>query len=126
VKAQINVRVAADPNSTAQHYGLVDDEVYILGQKTGTDGKTWDEIEFVSSGAKGWIRSDFVTSSTGGDRRDGRIEPMKIAEPTAPERTESVPNFANCREARAAGYTNFATTPGGKYDRDGDGIGCEG
>jgi Excalibur calcium-binding domain len=47
-------------------------------------------------------------------------EPVQQAEPT-----NTMPSFSNCSEARASGYSNFATTPGSRFDRDGDGIGCE-
>jgi hypothetical protein len=129
---QINVRVAPDRNSTSMHYGLPSDRIYVLSETTGTDGFVWHEVEFVKSGAKGWVRGDFVSVGTSSPASSQslstRTEPAVEQEPeTVPEEepTEKMPVFANCKQARAAGYSNFPTTPGSQFDRDSDGIGCE-
>lgn len=58
--SQINVRDAASTASQAQHYGLVGDQVRILDRTTGSDGQLWYRVEFLGSGATGWVRGDFV------------------------------------------------------------------
>lgn len=39
--------------------------------------------------------------------------------------SDKMPYFGNCTAARAAGWSNFTTRPGSRFDRDKDGIGCE-
>ncbi|CAA9212370.1 hypothetical protein AVDCRST_MAG92-158 [uncultured Coleofasciculus sp.] len=57
--SRVNVRVIPSTRSDSPHYGLVGDRVEVIRQTEGRDGFTWYYVEF-SSGARGWIRSDFV------------------------------------------------------------------
>lgn len=64
----INVRSGPGINYSAPHYGVVGDEVIILVEKNGryaieTDvqGFKWVRVEFPKTGAKGWIRRDFIS-----------------------------------------------------------------
>lgn len=59
--AQINIRDSASPQAYARHYGLAGDQVRILKQSTGSDGQIWYQVEFLGSGATGWVRGDFVS-----------------------------------------------------------------
>lgn len=57
--SRVNVRAYPSTQADSPHYGLVGDRVEIIRQTEGRDGYTWYYVEF-NSGAKGWIRSDFV------------------------------------------------------------------
>lgn len=62
--SQINVRSEPTIYSYAQAYGLAGDQVEIL--QCVEDGDTpgsslnWCEVQFIESGAMGWVRSDFI------------------------------------------------------------------
>jgi hypothetical protein len=62
--SQINVRSEPTIYSYAHSYGLAGDQVEILQcvQDTDTAGSdlNWCEVQFLSSGAIGWVRSDFI------------------------------------------------------------------
>lgn len=57
--SRVNVRAYPSLEADSPHYGLVGDRVEIIKQTKGEDGFTWYYVEF-NSGAKGWIRADFV------------------------------------------------------------------
>lgn len=57
--SRINVRSAPSVTSSSPHYGLVGDSVEITRSTFGKDGYQWYYVQF-ASGAKGWVRSDFV------------------------------------------------------------------
>lgn len=59
-EAQINLRELPDVNSRSLGYGVVNDRVTILDQKTGEDSYVWYKVKFPKSGATGWIRGTFV------------------------------------------------------------------
>ena len=64
--SQINLR--AEPNISARRlgYGLPGDQVKILDLAKGSDNQTrfpWIKVQFIQSGAIGWIRGDFVSTS---------------------------------------------------------------
>lgn len=69
--ARINVRSQPTINSSAPHYGIVGDRVQIIRcvQDTDTRGSdlNWCNVRFPNSGATGWIRSDFIIFSDGGE-----------------------------------------------------------
>lgn len=56
---RINVRSAASTKAASPHYGIQGDVVRVVSQKRGTDGYTWQFVQF-PSGAKGWVRGDLV------------------------------------------------------------------
>ncbi|MEB3291717.1 MAG: SH3 domain-containing protein [Synechococcales bacterium] len=60
VKARINVR--QEPGETAKilHYGLAGDRVKLLYSRYDQAGRIWYQVKFDTSGAEGWVRSDFV------------------------------------------------------------------
>lgn len=58
--SQINVRTGPGTQYYARHYGLPGDRVIILNDAYGNDGYRWWYLKFNVSGAKGWIREDFV------------------------------------------------------------------
>ncbi len=59
-RAPINVRDGASRNAYARHIGYSGDPVVILAKACDNEGFTWYRVQFRQSGAKGWIRSDFV------------------------------------------------------------------
>lgn len=67
--AQINVREGPGREYRSPHYGVVGDEVIILrgegreGLALAEDrnGMLWVKVEFPNSGARGWVRRDFLT-----------------------------------------------------------------
>jgi hypothetical protein len=62
--SRVNVRSAPSREANSPSYGLVGDRVEILRQTEGSDGYTWYYIEF-RSGARGWVRGDFVRYISG-------------------------------------------------------------
>lgn len=57
--SQVNVRSAPSTQAATPHYGLVGDRVEVLRSTQAADGYTWHYVQF-ASGAKGWVRADFV------------------------------------------------------------------
>ena len=86
--SRINVRSAPSTKANAPHYGTTGDRVEVLRQSMGTDQYLWYYVSF-SSGAKGWIRGDFVRYNDGatygvlggkpGDRINVRSSPSTQA-----------------------------------------------
>ncbi|KAF3888534.1 MULTISPECIES: SH3 domain-containing protein [Nostocales] len=62
--SRINVRNRASKSAKVRHKGRSGDSVTILSEKTGDDGNTWYRVQVDKNGTKGWVRSDFVTTST--------------------------------------------------------------
>lgn len=62
--AQINLRAQPTTASASKGYGLVGDSVKLLQAAEGEDGLTWYYVKFSESGAEGWIRGDFVGTTT--------------------------------------------------------------
>lgn len=62
-EAQINLRSQPSTEAEAQGYGLVGDGVQLLRQVPGTDGYDWYYVQFDQSGAKGWVREDFINTA---------------------------------------------------------------
>ncbi|WP_225913956.1 SH3 domain-containing protein [Leptolyngbya ohadii] len=58
--SRINIRDRASTNSPTRHYGLAGDAVRVLEQVTGSDRQPWYRVQFVGSGAAGWVRGDFI------------------------------------------------------------------
>jgi hypothetical protein len=69
--SQINLRSSPTINSRAHGYGLAGDQVNILEcvQDTDTQGSdlNWCRVQFLESGAIGWIRSDFIIFPSDGE-----------------------------------------------------------
>ncbi|MEB3882196.1 SH3 domain-containing protein [Lyngbya sp. CCY1209] len=59
--SQINIRSGPGTGYSSPHYGYDDDRVEIINDTIGDDGYTWYYIEFYGSGARGWVRGDFIT-----------------------------------------------------------------
>lgn len=68
--SQINLRSQSTVQSRAIGYGLAGDRVNILQctQDTDTPGSNlnWCRVQFLESGATGWIRSDFIVFPSDG------------------------------------------------------------
>jgi serine/threonine protein kinase, bacterial len=87
--SQINVRSAPTIASARAHYGLAGDRVEVMRSTRGSDRAMWNYVQF-SSGAKGWVRGDFVMYQQGqaeygvlagkaGDRINVRANPSTSA-----------------------------------------------
>jgi hypothetical protein len=69
--SRINLRSGPSINYQQEGYGLVGDLVVILRESGGTHfdlaaakdrlGSSWYRVGFSESGARGWVREDFVT-----------------------------------------------------------------
>ena len=66
--SHINVRTGPGTHYSARHYGLPGDRVIVLNEAHGRDGYRWWYLQFKNSGAKGWIREDFVAIPNSGLR----------------------------------------------------------
>jgi Excalibur calcium-binding domain len=102
------------------------------------DQKTYITVDLSSRTSDGWVletsgcaihESQFEVLEAGEPEPEPEPSPESESSPApAADRTQPVntmPSFASCKDAKAAGYSNFPTTPGNQFDRDGDGIGCE-
>lgn len=58
--SQVNVRSEPSTTSQIRHHGLGGDRVNVLNQTSAPDGFVWYFVEFPTSGARGWIRSDLL------------------------------------------------------------------
>lgn len=87
--SRINVRSAPTIASSRAHYGLAGDRVEVMRSMLGSDRYKWNYVKF-SSGAKGWVRGDFVKYTEGmaeygvlagkaGDRINVRANPSTSA-----------------------------------------------
>lgn len=56
----INVRDGARRNAYARHIGYAGDPVVILAKACDGEGFKWYRVQFRQSGAKGWVRGDFL------------------------------------------------------------------
>ncbi|MEP0791442.1 MULTISPECIES: SH3 domain-containing protein [Cyanophyceae] len=69
--ARVNLRSGPGTNYQQKGYGLVGDRVHILRESGGTpqdlavvenrQGFSWYRVGFPKSGARGWVRGDFMT-----------------------------------------------------------------
>jgi Bacterial SH3 domain len=92
--SRINIREGASKNAKARHYGFAGDPVKILDEKQGNNGNTWYKVQFVRSGAEGWVSGNFValkadskeTSSSIPEHTDSTTN-EKTTEETAEEKT---------------------------------------
>ncbi|MDX2242034.1 MAG: GW dipeptide domain-containing protein [Leptolyngbyaceae cyanobacterium bins.302] len=62
--SRINVRSTPSPSAASPHYGLAGDRVDVMRATVGKDQYMWNYVKF-SSGAKGWVRGDFVRYTEG-------------------------------------------------------------
>ncbi|NJM58740.1 MAG: hypothetical protein HC857_16840 [Synechococcales cyanobacterium RU_4_20] len=60
-QTRINLRDRADLAGNVQSSGGVGDRIRILNSNFGSDQYLWYRVELVSSGAKGWVRGDWVS-----------------------------------------------------------------
>ena len=58
--AEINIRSGAGLEYSAEHYGLPNDVVNLLANQNDKEGAVWYQVEFPTSKAQGWLKSDFV------------------------------------------------------------------
>lgn len=59
-RSPINVRDGANRRAYARHIGYAGDPVVILAKACDGEGFNWYRVQFRQSGAKGWVRGDFV------------------------------------------------------------------
>lgn len=58
--SSINIRESTSTSAPIKQTGRTGDQVRIVEQQPGDDGRTWYKIA-LQSGQEGWVRSDFVT-----------------------------------------------------------------
>jgi len=59
--SQINIRSGPGTGYSSPHYGYAGDGVNVINETIANDGYMWYYIEFYGSGARGWVRGDFIT-----------------------------------------------------------------
>ncbi len=68
---RINVRSQPTIKSDSPHYGIPGDKVKVIqcvqDQDSAGSDLNWCRVEFVSSKATGWVRSDFIIFADGGE-----------------------------------------------------------
>ena len=86
------VRVRSNASTTSSIVTSVQSglALTVTGQATGTDGKTWYQVEFIANGANvvGFIRSDYVSLSGEVVPADAVSPEEPAAEPQVPEETQ--------------------------------------
>ena len=100
--SRINVRSAPNTRAASPHYGVVGDRVEVMSSIAGQDDYNWNYVKF-SSGAKGWVRGDFIRYTEGMAKyallmgRDGRspseASRQRINVRSAPSTSASTPHF---------------------------------
>jgi hypothetical protein len=59
-RSRVNVRTGPGSEYDANAYGLVGDEIEVMGRAFSDRCDTWVQVQFPSSGQTGWIHSDFI------------------------------------------------------------------
>lgn len=62
--SRINIRSSPSTRANAPHYGIVGDRIEVMSSVLGADEYNWNYVKF-RSGAKGWVRGDFVNYTEG-------------------------------------------------------------
>lgn len=62
-KIQINLQSIPSAKGKLLGYEVVGDRVTVMATKTD-EGYTWSDVKFSKSGAKDWVRKDFLTTQT--------------------------------------------------------------
>lgn len=62
-KTQINLQSIPSAKGKLLGYEVVGDRVTVMATKTD-EGYTWSDVKFSKSGAKDWVRKDFLTTQT--------------------------------------------------------------
>jgi uncharacterized protein YgiM (DUF1202 family) len=65
-QAHINVRSGPGLEYALLGYGLVGDNVQVIGVKEASDKQIWFKVYFSESKIYGWIRADFVVATGAG------------------------------------------------------------
>ncbi len=137
-KSKINLRAAPSVSGKQEGYGLVGDRVEVA-DKTTAEGYDWYKVRFPKSGAKGWIRGDFVSVDGTSQQLATTNSPnTDSSEPSDSEQTQDsncdpsypdvciapAPPDLDCRDISEQNFQAKAPDPH-KLDRDKDGVGCE-
>lgn len=80
-KAQINLRSTPSAKGKLLGYGVVGDRVTVMAEKE-TEGYTWSYVKFSKSGAKGWVRGDFIKTDTKSGQTSNAASPSPSVSPT--------------------------------------------
>jgi serine/threonine-protein kinase len=99
---QIDIYAQPSTQSAALHYGLDGDRVTALEQTQGNDGYTWYFVQF-SSGADGWVRSDFI--------RSGDAPPAPPTPAPPPANAVSFPRAAQITGQSPGSRVNVRSAP---------------
>ncbi len=136
--SQINLRSTPTASGKRLGYGLVGDRVEVA-DKTTAEGYDWYKVRFPKSGAKGWIRGDFVSVDGTSQQLATTNSPnTDSSEPSDSEQTQDsncdpsypdvciapAPPDLDCRDISEQNFQAKAPDPH-KLDRDKDGVGCE-
>lgn len=81
-KAQINLRSTPSAKGKLVGYGIVGDRVTVMAEKTD-EGYTWSYVKFSKSGAKGWVRGDFLKTDTKSGQASSATSPSPSVSPTS-------------------------------------------
>ncbi len=63
--SRVNVRTGPGTEYEASAYGLVGDDVALIGQALSAECETWAKVRFVESGFEGWVHEQFIGSPYG-------------------------------------------------------------
>ena len=80
-KAQINLRSTPSAKGKLTGYGIVGDKVTVMAEKTD-EGYTWQFVKFPKSGAKGWVRGDFLKTDSKSGQTSNAASPSPSVSPT--------------------------------------------
>lgn len=58
--SKVNVRPAPDLSTTSGSYGLVGDEIEVMGEAIAVGCDRWFHVHFPQSGHRGYVSADFV------------------------------------------------------------------
>lgn len=96
---QIDIYAQPSTQSTSPSYGLDGDRVTALRQTEAADGSVWYFVRF-TSGAEGWVRSDFIQGSSAESGGESEPNGSSISFPQAATLTGSTPGSrVNVRSA---------------------------
>jgi len=115
----INVRGSASTSAPIAHTGRAGDQIRIVEQQQGDDGRTWYKVA-LQAGQEGWVRSDFVTrevagntgstSTTSGSGNAGSSSTGTTTSGTQPSSlANSNSNYASTTGASPAASSSYST-----------------
>lgn len=101
------VRASADTSSEQVESALKGDNVEILGETTGADGKLWYEVSV--NGTRGYIRADLVQKSGASSNTSSSEQTPTTATPVEARRAVVTTNKASIRTGAGTNYDKVGT-----------------